>query len=241
MDGGLSGLHQRIVGWITLQIGSWYMRKRAQGAGPEGRRGRRGGRRRGARAGRLGAPSGAAGGFRPSDAYAAALWPLPIRTPAPRAIRPCWPSAARGGPSWPRRSCAAGWRTPSAASPSSSRPSTTRGRCAPTWRSARRRDAALAGVVAQAAAATRAAREALDREIAARAAAESALHAERAAREAAELAVSAERAARDAATNALTAERARVTPRFGPAPRARDRRRVWAAPRRTHPLPRRMP
>ncbi len=64
-------------------------------------------------------------------------------------------------------------------------------------------------MIAQAAAATRAAREALDRELAARHSAEAALHAERAAREAAEQAVVAERAARDAATNALTAERAR--------------------------------
>ncbi len=64
-------------------------------------------------------------------------------------------------------------------------------------------------MIAQAAAATRAAREALDRELAARHSAEAALHAERAARDAAEQAVVAERAARDAATNALTAERAR--------------------------------
>ncbi len=35
MDGGLSGLHQRIVGWITLQIGSWYMRKRARELAPK--------------------------------------------------------------------------------------------------------------------------------------------------------------------------------------------------------------
>src|SRR4051812_4598874 len=72
-----------------------------------------------------------------------------------------------------------------------------------------RRDAELAGVVAQAAAATRAARESLDREIAAREAAEVALIAERAAREASEQAVVAERAARDALAGALVAERAR--------------------------------
>ncbi len=72
------------------------------------------------------------------------------------------------------------------------------------------RDARLAGVVAQSAGALRAAREALDRELAARASAETALAAERAAREAAEEAVRAERAARDAATSALTAERART-------------------------------
>ncbi len=74
------------------------------------------------------------------------------------------------------------------------------------------RDARMAALVADAAATLRAAREALDREIAARGVAEAALHAERAAREAAEQAVVAERAARDAATSALTAERARVTP-----------------------------
>ncbi|HMS62317.1 MAG TPA: hypothetical protein PKD63_08555 [Solirubrobacteraceae bacterium] len=74
------------------------------------------------------------------------------------------------------------------------------------------RDARMAALVADAAATLRAAREALDREIAARGVAEAALHAERAAREAAERAVVAERAARDAATSALTAERARVTP-----------------------------
>ncbi len=72
-----------------------------------------------------------------------------------------------------------------------------------------RRDAELAGVVSQAAAATRAARDALDREIAAREAAEVALLAERAAREASEQAVVAERAARDALAGALVAERAR--------------------------------
>lgn len=74
------------------------------------------------------------------------------------------------------------------------------------------RDARMAALVADAAATLRAAREALDREIAARSVAESALHAERAAREAAEQAVVAERAARDAATSALTAERARAVP-----------------------------
>ncbi len=74
------------------------------------------------------------------------------------------------------------------------------------------RDGRMAALVADAAATLRAAREALDREIAARGVAESALHAERAAREAAEQAVVAERAARDAATSALTAERARVAP-----------------------------
>ncbi len=74
------------------------------------------------------------------------------------------------------------------------------------------RDARMAALVADAAATLRAAREALDREVAARGVAEAALHAERAAREAAEQAVVAERAARDAATSALTAERARVTP-----------------------------
>lgn len=74
------------------------------------------------------------------------------------------------------------------------------------------RDARMAALVAGAAATLRAAREALDREIAARGVAEAALHAERAAREAAEQAVVAERAARDAATSALTAERARMTP-----------------------------
>ena len=74
------------------------------------------------------------------------------------------------------------------------------------------RDARMAALVADAAATLRAAREALDREIAARGVAEAALHAERAAREAAEQAVVAERAARDAATSALTAERARVVP-----------------------------
>lgn len=74
------------------------------------------------------------------------------------------------------------------------------------------RDGRMAALVADAAATLRAAREALDREIAARGVAEAALHAERAAREAAEQAVVAERAARDAATSALTAERARVAP-----------------------------
>ena len=74
------------------------------------------------------------------------------------------------------------------------------------------RDARMAALVADAAATLRAAREALDREIAARGVAEAALHAERAAREAAEQAVVAERAARDAATSALTAERARLAP-----------------------------
>lgn len=73
-----------------------------------------------------------------------------------------------------------------------------------------KRDAALATVVAQAAAATRAARESLDREIGAREAAEVALVAERAAREASEQAVVAERAARDALASALVAERARA-------------------------------
>lgn len=80
------------------------------------------------------------------------------------------------------------------------------------------RDARMAALVADAAATLRAAREALDREIAARVVAEAALHAERAAREAAEQAVLAERAARDAATSALTAERARVMPAPAHAP-----------------------
>ena len=91
------------------------------------------------------------------------------------------------------------------------------------------RDARMAALVADAAATLRAAREALDREIAARTVAEAALHAERAAREAAEQAVVAERAARDAATSALTAERARLTP--GPAPV------VTSAPEAAPPLP----
>lgn len=80
------------------------------------------------------------------------------------------------------------------------------------------RDTRMAALVAGAAATLRAAREALDREIAARSVAEAALHAERAAREAAEQAVVAERAARDAATSALTAERARLAPSPSPAP-----------------------
>ena len=81
------------------------------------------------------------------------------------------------------------------------------------------RDGRMAALVADAATTLRAAREALDREIAARNVLEAALGAERAAREAAEQAVVAERLARDAATSALTAERARVPapPVFGPA------------------------
>ena len=80
------------------------------------------------------------------------------------------------------------------------------------------RDGRMAALVADAATTLRAAREALDREIAARGVLEAALGAERAAREAAEQAVVAERLARDAATSALTAERARVpaAPVFGP-------------------------
>jgi len=89
------------------------------------------------------------------------------------------------------------------------------------------RDGRMAALVADAATTLRAAREALDREIAARGVLEAALGAERAAREAAEQAVVAERLARDAATSALTAERARVPapPVFGPpapAPAAPD-------------------
>ena len=35
MNGQLSALQQRIVGWITLQIGTWYMRKRARELAPK--------------------------------------------------------------------------------------------------------------------------------------------------------------------------------------------------------------
>ncbi len=80
------------------------------------------------------------------------------------------------------------------------------------------RDSRMATLVADAATTLRAAREALDREIAARGVVEAALHAERCGREAAEQAVVAERAARDAATSALTAERARVGPAPAPPP-----------------------
>jgi len=35
MSETVSALEQRIVGWITLQIGSWYMRKRARELAPK--------------------------------------------------------------------------------------------------------------------------------------------------------------------------------------------------------------
>ncbi|HEY5144279.1 MAG TPA: hypothetical protein VII98_12340 [Solirubrobacteraceae bacterium] len=35
MTGKLNGLNERIVGWITLQIGGWYMRKRARELAPK--------------------------------------------------------------------------------------------------------------------------------------------------------------------------------------------------------------
>ena len=78
------------------------------------------------------------------------------------------------------------------------------------------RNARIAVVLGEAADATRAAREELDREIDARHAAESALEAERVGREGAERALQAERAARDAARHALHGERLRTLEREAP-------------------------
>ncbi len=35
MNGQISAVQQRIVGWITLQVGTWYMRKRARELAPK--------------------------------------------------------------------------------------------------------------------------------------------------------------------------------------------------------------